>query len=115
MVYSRFLLGSFFTGQQILDSRQGPRGSSGEPSQGFADQLQNSEDALRSPTPGSPVAVGVNGPVGALRQGDAPTYIPGVPAQPVHLVAVAELERRYVQDRTGLTVQCNIRRSGRVW
>lgn len=90
---------SVFTGQQILDSRQGPRVSS-------STQGLDSEDAMRSSSPGSPVAVGVNGPIGGIRQGDASTYIPGVPAQPVHLVAVAELERRYVQDRTGQTVGC---------
>ena len=89
---------SVFTGQQILDSRQGPRGSSS--SQGL-----NSEDAVRSSSPGSPVAVGVDSPIGGIRQGDASTYIPGVPAQPLHLVAIAELERRYVEDMTDSRVR----------
>ncbi|CAM9224838.1 unnamed protein product [Ascophyllum nodosum] len=82
-----------WAGQQILDSR---RGMGVEPSRGFPNQPRLLEDAVSPPTPGSVAAISASASDVGVDEliGEASISVPAVAAQPVHLMAVAELERR---------------------
>ena len=68
-----------------------------EPSRGFPNQPRLLEDAVSPPTPGSVAAISASASDVGVDEliGEASISVPAVAAQPVHLMAVAELERRY--------------------